>query len=289
MFKKVVLAMDFSGPAMELFNSVPDLKKLGLEELVVVHVVRYELVEDSISPYRERFVKRIESKRKELLVEGHSIDVKVLRGAPAEEIVRFAEEENTDLILIGSVGESFVRELFLGSTVADVIRTAGKPVLVEKYRVVGEKAERVPIFSQKLLSVLLPTDFSADAEEVYHKFLAEGTAVSRVTLVHVIDRGTTVEQLESSKESARQKLNAWRQEFAAKGVSAEVRIAVGIPSREILAIAEEEGATLIAMPRRGKGLIANLLIGSTADAVVRRSSRPVLLFNVLKNKMQVSC
>lgn len=42
-------------------------------------------------------------------------------------------------------------------------------------------------------------------------------------------------------------------------------------------LADEEDATLIVLTTHGKGSIKNLLIGSTAENLLRRSLNPVLL------------
>jgi nucleotide-binding universal stress UspA family protein len=53
-------------------------------------------------------------------------------------------------------------------------------------------------------------------------------------------------------------------------------IAVGQPAREILKLARQPGADLIVMGTRGMGGIMRLLLGSTAEAVLRNSRTPVL-------------
>lgn len=51
-------------------------------------------------------------------------------GIPHEEIIRAAEEQNIDLIILGTHGRSGLRRFFLGSTTDRVLRHAGCPVLV---------------------------------------------------------------------------------------------------------------------------------------------------------------
>jgi universal stress protein A len=53
-------------------------------------------------------------------------------GVPANEIVRFAEEERIELIIMGTHGWTGFRHLILGSTAENVVRTAGCPVLTVK-------------------------------------------------------------------------------------------------------------------------------------------------------------
>lgn len=285
MFKKVLMALDFSGPAMELFNCLPDLKKLGLEELLLVHAVRVELtVKDGISPIQLRFLDQVKDRKEKLEREGLAVEIEVPVGAPAEEIRRLALEKKADLVLIGSIGESSrVRELFLGSTVADVVRTSPVPVLVERYMPVGDKAHRIPIFKEKLATVLLPTDFSSSAENVYQQVLGFASQLQKVIMLHVVDRGDTEEKINALREEARKRLQTWKDQFSAQGVEAVFQLAVGPPGQQIITTAEQEGATLIAMSRRGRGGLGGLLIiGSTADQVVRRARCPALIFGEKK-------
>jgi len=94
MFKKVMAAVDFSAPALELLNAANDLKRMGMEELVVLHVVLPEAAERSIGNHRKRFLSRVDEKRKELSAEGIKFKVIQPVGGPVEEIRELADEEN---------------------------------------------------------------------------------------------------------------------------------------------------------------------------------------------------
>jgi nucleotide-binding universal stress UspA family protein len=59
-----------------------------------------------------------------------SVEHRLLRGQPAEEIVRLAGEERVDLIVIGTHGRTGVLRLLMGSVAEKVVRLAGCPVLV---------------------------------------------------------------------------------------------------------------------------------------------------------------
>nr|WP_321349890.1 universal stress protein [uncultured Methanoregula sp.] len=56
----------------------------------------------------------------------------VLEGKPATEIVRYAAENNIDLIVIGTQGKKGIERLLLGSVAETVIRRASCKVLVVK-------------------------------------------------------------------------------------------------------------------------------------------------------------
>jgi universal stress protein A len=59
-------------------------------------------------------------------------------------------------------------------------------------------------------------------------------------------------------------------------VRCEHRVLVGVPALEIAGLAEEEQADLIIMGTHGRTGLTRLLMGSVAEAVVRRADCPVL-------------
>jgi len=59
-----------------------------------------------------------------------------------------------------------------------------------------------------------------------------------------------------------------------------VRVEAGEPSDKILSVASDGGADLLVMGTHGRTGLARLLIGSVAEAVVRRATCPVLTVRV---------
>ena len=70
----------------------------------------------------EQRIKSANLQVKKIVVEGHAV----------EEIVRVANEENIDLIVIGARGVSHMREMLLGSVTDGVLHHVHCPVLVIK-------------------------------------------------------------------------------------------------------------------------------------------------------------
>jgi len=68
-------------------------------------------------------------------------------GTPAEEIVRYADTRDVDLIIMGTHGRSGVAHLLMGSVAEHVVRTAPCPVLLVR----GPK--RAPVTSQAVAPV----------------------------------------------------------------------------------------------------------------------------------------
>lgn len=136
--------------------------------------------------------------------------------------------------------------------------------------------------------IIVPTDFSEHslrgldyAIEVAEKFSA------RLKLVYVIEplmqaadvSWTTVdfEQLnQAHKESAEKQLAQLLEERVPAGIPAETAILFGKPFVEILKVAKADNADLIVMATHGRGAISHILMGSTAEKVVRKAPCPVL-------------
>ncbi len=130
-FEKILFPVDFSFCSTRALEFVRKLKDAGCREVTIAHVVdnRY------LFPYRSKQAKteaekRLEVYRKELEERGMKATVKVPVGSPIDELVKLAEAEDSSLIVMGSHGKSFVKEVFLGSVSENMIRQAKIPVLV---------------------------------------------------------------------------------------------------------------------------------------------------------------
>ena len=57
-------------------------------------------------------------------------DIIVVRGNPVEEILKYSEKSNCDLIVMGTHGQGTLADAMMGSTARRVLRRSTKPVLV---------------------------------------------------------------------------------------------------------------------------------------------------------------
>jgi nucleotide-binding universal stress UspA family protein len=72
-------------------------------------------------------------------------------------------------------------------------------------------------------------------------------------------------------------LEAIAEPLRARGLAVRVRAEVGSPATTIATVAEQEQSETIAMATHGRGGIARLVLGSVAEAVLRRAHQPLLL------------
>lgn len=102
--------------------------------------------------------------------------------------------------------------------------------------------------------------------------LAAQTAAGNPQATSFVDPG---EVQEVERENAQAQLDTARTRTGASVRAAD--IIEGDPADEIVARAERERADLIVMGTRGHGGLARAVLGSVADAVMRRAPCPVLL------------
>ena len=133
--------------------------------------------------------------------------------------------------------------------------------------------------------IVLATDCSPEAEgaEVYACALAElwGAAL---TVVNVLEfpPGLNPEYpvnrvyLTEMMKQATRALAELKVRTEGRGISVRTRIATGIPSQEVLTAAEAEDADLLVVGTLGKTGLKHVLLGSTAERVIRASPCPVL-------------
>src|SRR5215216_7397952 len=94
---------------------------------------------------------------------------------------------------------------------------------------------------------------------------------------------------ESERKQAQQLLDAQAEQIQALGATvAQTHVRLGRPDEEIVILAEEIGAGLIAMGSRGLGGISRALVGSVSDSVVRHAHCPVLVVRRGRQQDQVT-
>jgi nucleotide-binding universal stress UspA family protein len=138
------------------------------------------------------------------------------------------------------------------------------------------------------MKILLATDGSEEAELAAQAAVevAKSTG-SELHLVHVKLLPITPpypdvldwrEDLERAEREARKLLDEQVKKVEdAGGTVAGVHLREELPAEEIVALAEELGASLIVVGRRNRGRIRRALAGSVSDWVVRHAHSPVLV------------
>lgn len=128
-FSKILVAVDGSEQSEKAFMYAIQLAKKFNSKITLLNVVRSELF---------RFSKKAEETGKKILsnmvsmAEGVEPAKKVEVGHPAETIIRVADSEGYNLVVLGSKGLAATKGFFIGSVSENVIRHTKCSILIVK-------------------------------------------------------------------------------------------------------------------------------------------------------------
>lgn len=151
--KLILSPIDFSASSLEALDVAQDVATRYGSELLLVHVapVIPELPQDvsilSEGAYENELIQSAEQRLRDLAGELQQKGVRVrtvvgLADDAAMEIVRTAEQEKADLIVIATHGMTGWRRLAFGSVTDKVVRTVECPVLVLRKSATEESKEQ---------------------------------------------------------------------------------------------------------------------------------------------------
>lgn len=251
----------------------------------------------------ERYMTAVEERVRAAGFEGEVEWSVIPPGNIAASVVRHGREVDADLIVMTTHGRGPMRRAWLGSVADGVIRTSPFPVLLvrppfDEEPTGGDNGEiTVPasdwgeaVAGPLFRNVLATLDGSQRSEVILPlipPLLEEGSTVTLFQTVPPAAPGGYPYLPHSIREEKEQKevMEGTREYLKSRGsdlVAAghEVEAVVGSsmhPGVAILKKVRESGCDLIAMSTSGRGGVARLLLGSTADKVIRGSGVPVLI------------
>lgn len=292
MFKKILYPTAFEKFYQDVLGCVMNLKTIGTEEVVLLHVIYADnfphpcdgyflkmanTMRHLINSQMEEAVKIVESA-------GLRPTVRIEIGIPHQEILKVAEEENVSLIVCGRERKGYAGEILIGSITDRVIRYGKIPVYVPKCPdIYGTSRINTEAFCRDpLRRILYPTDWSDCAVNAlrYLKSL-KNTQVEEVIVAHVMDdKAMKLQPEKKFREFERldqEKLEKVKQELGAEGFKVKTILRMGNPRAELIKIAKEEDISLILMGTHGKGRMKGILWGSVSRNTAEYSESPIML------------
>jgi nucleotide-binding universal stress UspA family protein len=291
--ERILCPTDFSKYAFRAADYAVALARHYDAEVHFLHVIPSTLIHPEQYPYvaeaiplapefRKRALERLDAFVALSRTEGARTRFSVAEGAPVSAILEAAESERASLVCLGTHGREGVERLVLGSVAEKVLRKARCPVLTVS-EPGDERAPKEAIFKNILCAVDFAT-LSLKAVE-YSLSLAQESG-GRLTLVNTVewfpDEPTWIgspnvsDYKSQMEEQVRTRLEEIVPREAREWCQVEVVVRSGKAYREILAVARERKADLIAMGVRGRNPLDIMLFGSTTQHVVRHAECPVL-------------
>ncbi len=283
-----LLAVDGSDNAYEAVHALKYFARS--EQLTLLHAVNvprpaypmmlpevaeeiYKTLEQNMREDGERLLNRVQS----LLPMHAGPSTKYLRiGSPVETIVSMAEEQKTDLIVMGARGLGPVKERLLGSVSHRILTLARCATLI----VHG------PVKAMKQILLPLEGPFDAEAAIRFLQLKPFHDAVE-FTLLTVLpsteppwpgDAAAAAASTEILEKQA-EYIEGVAERLHALGYQAHGVAVVGTPSTMILQEAATLRSDLILMGTHGRQGMTRFVLGSVSHAVLHKTPCPVLAFH----------
>ena len=219
-----------------------------------------------------------------------------LEGIPLRSYVRHGQvwrslngiiqDNEVEMIVLGTHGRTGLGKLLLGSVAEDILRHASCPVLTVGPKVSGRA--KLPAFPKQghdvapleleLQQIVVATDFAPSAAGIVRKAvnLAEQFR-ARLTLLHVIEDYTQLGSRPGPIEEGVGRLQALIPPDAALQYPAETVLEFGSPAERILKVAAEREADMIVLgARSARDIGSTHLPWSSAHHVIAQAHCPVL-------------
>lgn len=248
-------------------------------EILLLHVVKpltYIGTSETVHELIEQAVVREQEKLKKCLgpqMDGLMVKRMVLKGNPADEIVRIAHDEKIHLIVMPTHGYGALERFLLGSVTTKVLHTSECPVWA------GGQVKDVPVEQFAIRNVLCAVDFTPHspktvrwAQDLATEFGAALTLVHVTPGVEIYGPGghhVLSDMKEELVTSAARKMDKIQQEL---GIKAAVFISSGDVPKAMSQAAKETKADVIVVGARSRGG----RMGSTGYGIIRESPVPVL-------------
>ncbi|MDQ2074166.1 universal stress protein [Haloarcula sp. H-GB4] len=211
-----------------------------------------------------------------------AIQTTIRTGNPAAEICAYRDDNEIDLIAMGTHGRTGVGRYLAGSVTESVVRQADVPVFTVR---ATEQSRETDSYDD----ILVPTDGSTSATaavepacEIAAKF---DSRVHALNIVNLGDISTgaeytlpkdLIDTLESQGEKVTERIAARAREA---GVETVTQVIDGFPAADILDYAEENDIDLIVMGTAGRTGLNRFIMGSTTERLIRHADMPVLAVN----------
>lgn len=219
--------------------------------------------------------------------EGAAVDVVVLRGHAANELVTYIEGLDDPLLVMTSHGRTGLRRLMVGSVVARVLHSVTCPVVVSRASLPDHPVE----ITSNITKVVVPLDGSSFAEHAlataeavlsdpaveFHLVRVPEQVYWQSSAYGVADYESIELYMDAAGEEAKTYLGTLADELTKRGRTVTWEVRVGLIADVILETVKHTSANLIAMSSHGRSGFTRFVMGSVAERVLHESSVPVLM------------
>lgn len=278
--KKILVATDLTPASEAAVAFAADLATTVGAEVLLFHAVSpitfvdYGVLgDDTMTRRRDDDARKMEERLREMATALFAPDVHVesraVSGNPISAICQTADEENVDLIVMGTHGRHPVVSFLVGSVVQGVLSLASRPL-------VTVQPEKNPLESPEDLRILCPVNFTEIAMNALTHAAELGTKLgAEITAIHLIEP----ENL-GDLDDVTARLEKWIPESIRKTCRVRILVRRGNAAEEVVRYAKSHETDLIVIGGKHKRFADTTVLGTTTERVFRHS--PCAVMTVMK-------
>ncbi|MBC8439938.1 MAG: universal stress protein [Deltaproteobacteria bacterium] len=289
--RKLLFVTKFEDLCYDALNSLLALRNASLEHVVFLNVIE----RDKVAMKRgSGYLKEEEVKLKEtanirfidwaenLFEMGLEVGAYMEVSTLIPEILKVAQKELPDLIVIGHSHKGVLKQLYAGSDVTELIRRTEIPILVFKHRIedniVPEKLFERPLFA---------TNWSDTGKKSVEYIKDLKDVIGKIHIMHVVKesalKSLDTHEVQKVRKVERKRLDDLCDELEEAGINAKPHVYVGDPQKEIEKAAKEYQASMIILGSSEKAALLERWVGSISKNIADQSAFPCLLIPGNKN------
>lgn len=272
MISKILVAVAGRGLCEEMLKYLMEIPSIQAAKVTVLHVVPPQVSADAMSAKLEEGGKILAEAVKNLNLDPSKVQVRLKQGDPKDIVCQVADEEEADLIIMGSRALGRLQAILENSVSQYVFQLTSRPMLLVKD----------DIYVRKINRIMVPLGKAEDNPESLQLalFLLREITGGQLILTRVVPKGS--KQITADQDpillAAVKKANQF-------GVFCRTVIVEGDVGEQICAVAQNEKVDLlmIGSPDRRPSIAKTLIDidrfmgGSTSDYVRINAPCPVLL------------
>ena len=290
---KVLFATNFKEPVLDFLTALFDLKKVGLKEIILTHIIPRDEVayvpfggymKDEEERLREEAKINFEDWQKPISQAGIKSEICIEVGNTIPKIVEIAETEKVKFIAAGHKKRTTLEKIVIGSHTLELLRWNKKiPTLINKSPIHVEPGGEWVIqpSDHPFRRPLLATDWSEISNKALRFIASFKGAIDRVNVVHVIGlniaKGINKTELRRLERESKERLETYCRYLKNAGIDAETHLLAGRTEEEILRLSKELKSTMIILGTTGKDRLSGFFLGSVSHRIAEISDRPTFL------------
>ncbi|KAF2516337.1 universal stress protein [Flavobacterium salilacus subsp. salilacus] len=275
--KNILFPTDFSETANAAFTYALKFADIFEADIIVLHVYSLPIVEPPVLPgaakevfdivahnQEEKFeeeIKKLEKIAKKIKPERIKLRNILMGGDLTYSINEVCNDENVDLIVMGTTGASGIKEIFLGSNTATVIANA-------KTTVLGVPVEAE--FHHQIKNIVFTTQYKEEDGEALEQLVEIAKRIgANISCLHIKN--------DDDPSDIDEKINEWKMLYKNENIDF-FNISGDHIEQTILDFIENQQIDMVAMLKHKRSFFESLFHRSLTKKMAYHSKVPILVF-----------